>query len=404
MTPSSPGSTAEAPVLTGRAPRRVPTRCGRRALLVVVMTVLTGLVLTPWASAHEGSDPEIAAVLDRVTPEMPGVSLTVESTRLGLQFVLENPTPTEVTVLSSVGDPLFRIGPDGVLGNFRSPEWYTSKVPGGAVSIPEKAVEKGSPVWARVSEEPAWGWFDHRLHAATLSPEQKANTAPLEPFGTWTVPVTYGAALGSAEGHFEFRPTLGQFVPTLSEPNLAPGITLTALQGNPTPGIAIDNAGQGEVVVLGDADEPYLRITPYGTEANRLSPTWVSAQDPSAAAEAATDPAAAPQWVPVGSTPQYSFTVARAGPDQDLATLYAADGPTVVREWTVALVVDGRRIDVGGRTTLTPAGYSGGGGWGFWMTVGIVLVAAAVAGWFLRRRRGAAPPPAPRREKIGVRG
>jgi hypothetical protein len=407
MIQRSPGGTSEAPVLTGRAPRRVPAPAPRRswrAVLVVTLTVLAGLTLAPAASAHEASDPELSAVLDTLAPEMPGVSMTVQTTRLGSQFVLENPTPTEVTILSSVGDPLFRVGPEGVLGNFRSPEWYTSKVPGGAVSIPEKAAEKGRPVWVRVSDEPAWGWFDHRLHAANLDPEQKAETAPLEAFGTWSVPLKYGEALGSVDGHFEYRPSLGQFTPTLSETQPAPGVTLTALQGNPTPGVAIDNAGPSEVVVLGAEEEPYLRITPNGTEANQLSPTWVSSQDPSAVAGSAADPAAPPQWVPVGTTGQYSFTLERASPDQELAGLYALSSPTVVREWTVSLLVDGERIDVAGETTMTPAGYQSG--WGFWAVAGLVLAALVVAAavvWFLRRRAAGRPqtPPADTREKVG---
>ena len=408
MIQRSPGGTAVAPVLTGRAPRRVSSaRHSLRLLFVAVLTMLTGLTLAPAASAHEASDPEIAAILDRIAPEMPGVAMTVETTRLGSQFVLENPTPTEVTVLSSVGDPLFRIGPDGVLGNFRSPEWYTSKVPGGAVTIPQRAAEKGAPVWVRVSQEPAWGWFDHRLHAATLAPEQKADTDALEAFGTWSVPVKYGEALGSVDGHFEFRPALGTFVPTLSETEPAAGVTLTALQGNPTPGVAVHNAGPNEVVVLGDAGEPYLRIMPTGTEANELSPTWIASQDPSAVAGSAADPAAPPRWVPVGTNGQYSFTLDRAGPDQDLAGLYTTSSTTVVREWTVSLLVNGERIDVAGETTLTPAGVTDGG-WGFWAIAGLVLlvliVAAAVV-WLLRRRSaGSRPqaPPADMREKVGT--
>ena len=399
MTQRSLGGSTVAPVrivTTGRAPRRAPALRGSwRAVLVAVMTVLVGLTLAPAASAHEGSDPEIAAVLDRATPDMPGVRVTVQTTRLGSQFVVENPTPTEVTILSSVGDPLFRIGPEGVLGNFRSPEWYTSKVPGGAVAIPEKAAEKGTPVWARVSEEPAWGWFDHRLHAATLDPQQKSDHEPLKAFGTWTVPVLYGEALGSVEGHFEYRPPLGSFVPTLSQTQPAAGVTLTALQGNPTPGVAIDNAGPSEVVVLGDAGEPYLRLTANGAEANQLSPTWIASQDPAAVAGTGLDPTAAPQWVPVGSTGQYSFTLDRAGPAQDLAALYEVTSPTVIREWTVSLLVNGERIDVDGETTLTPPGYTGSG-WGMWTITGLVL--AVLAGtaavvWWLRRHR--ATPPAP---------
>lgn len=393
MIHSSPGSATEAPVQTGRASRRVspPNRHRTvRSLFLAALTVLLGLTLTPSAAAHEGADSDIIAVLDRVTPEMPGVSLTVETTRLGSQFVLENPTQTEVTILSSVGDPLFRIGPGGVLGNFRSPEWYTSKVPDGAITIPERAVERGTPVWARVSDEPAWGWFDHRLHSATLSPEQKLAAKPLESFGQWSVPLKFGEALGVAEGHQEYRPGIGTFTPSLSESEPAPGVTLTALQGNPVPAIAINNAGPSEVVVLGEQGEPYLKVTANGAEANQLSKTWIRSQDPSAVAGSGADPAAPPQWVPVGTNGQYAYTFEGAGPEQDLAELYALESETVVRNWTVSLLVDGKPVDIPGETTLTPIGAEGF--WGPWTIAGLVLVLLVVAAavvFFLRRKRAA---------------
>jgi hypothetical protein len=415
MTDRPTRGTAEALVHTGRAPRRFPapvtffrsvtsvTRATRRALVLTAVTAVAGIALAPAASAHEGTDPEIAAVLDSVTPAMPGVDLTVETTGLGSQFVLANPTPTEVTVLSSAGDPLFRIGPDGVLGNLRSPEWYSSKVPSGSVTVPERATVGGTPVWARVADEPAWGWFDHRLHQATLSPEQKAETDPLEPFGSWSVPLSYGDALGSVDGHFEYRPPVGTFTPELSETTPAPGITLAALPGNPTPAVSIDNAGPSEVVVLGDQDEPYLRITPQGSEANQLSPTWLATQD---GAQPPGDAAAPPAWTPVSTNGRYSFPLERAGPDGDLAELYAATGPEVVREWTLSLLVDGDRVDVDGTTTLTPV-EGRGGFWTVWTVGGAIVLGLVVAGaavWFVRRRRSEPPSGgqhAHRREPVG---
>jgi hypothetical protein len=409
---SSPGST-EAPVRTGRAPRRdpeTPPRRSWRALLVVGMAVLAALMLAPASYAHEGTDSEIAAVLDRISPEMPGVSLTVETTPLGPQFVLENPTETEVTILSSVGDPLFKIGPGGVLGNFRSPEWYTAKVPDGAITIPERAVERGTPVWVRVSDDPAWGWFDHRLHTVTLSPEQKPVTPPLEPIGSWTVPFMYGETLGSVDGHFEYRPALGSFVPAVSDTTPAPGVTLAVLPGNPRPGVSVDNSSSSEVVVLGEAGEPYLRITSAGTEANGASPTWIRSQNPAAQGGLAGDPNVPPQWVSVNISKQYSFSLPRADPAQDLAGLYRITEPTVVREWSLTLVVDGRPIVVDGTTTMIPAGYESSP-WPFWLGVagGVLLLAAAAAGivWFLRRRRAAAanrpkPRPTGKKQKVGA--
>lgn len=414
MLSSSPGSAAVAPVPHGRAPRRVsdpsprPRRMWRSAVVGAV-AVLAGLVLAPAALAHEASDTTIAAVIDTITPAPEGLDITIETTRLGSQFVLENSSPTEVTILSSVGDPLFRIGPEGVLGNFRSPEWYTAKVPSGAITIPERAAERATPVWARVNQEPAWGWFDHRIHNAVLPDEQRAVTPPLANLGTWSVPFKYGDQLGSIEGHYEYRPPLGTFMPSLSEETPARDLTLTALQGNPTPGISVNYEGQGEVVVLGTEGEPYLRITPNGTEANALSPTWVASQDPSAVAGRGLDPTAPPEWVPVNAGTQYSFSIDRGNPVQDLAGLYAIQEPTVVSEWTLSLIVDGERIEVQGETEMIPAGYEG---WGWWAIAGFIalgVVVLAVAAWFARRWWRSRPAPAPSRpvgkkQKVGVDG
>jgi hypothetical protein len=368
-----------------------PVRRAWRALLAVAVAAAAGLALAPVAQAHEGTDFEIAAILDRVSPEMPGVTVKVETTPLGPQFVLENPTATEVTVLSSVGDPLFKIGPAGVLGNFRSPEWYTSKVPNGAITIPERAAERGTPVWARVSTDPAWGWFDHRLHTVKLTPEQKAVTPPLAQLGSWTVPMMHGEALGSVDGHYEFRPRLGSFTPELSDETPAPGVTVTALPGDPRPGVAVANTGAAEIVVLGQAGEPYLRLTSAGTEANGASPTWIAAQNPSAQGSSAGDPTVAPQWVSVNLAPQYSFSIPWAEPEQDLAGLYQIEEPTVVREWGLTLVVDGRPVVVNGTTTMYPLGYEPSV-WGSWLAVAGALLAGAGVVFavvvIVRRRRG----------------
>jgi hypothetical protein len=381
-------------VQSGRAPRGTGRQVYRRPVTVtaiVVLSVLGGVTFAQPAYAHGRSEPEIAAVFDRSTPEMPGVTVSVNTTTLGSQLVLENPTPTEVTILSAVGDPLFKIGPGGVLGNFRSPDWYTSKVAGGEVTIPDKAADHGRAVWVRVSRQPDWGWFDHRLHSGEFTPEQKAAVHPLAWVGTWNVPLLFGDRAGAIEGHFEYRPLLGTFTPQLSTSHPAPGVTLTALPGNPTPAIAVDNSSPTDVVVLGDEDEPFLRITPNGTLANQHSPTWMAAQHLTAPAGA--DPPATPQWVPVGATAQYTFTVARAGPDRNLAALYALHSPTDVRDWTISLLIDNRRVDVTGKTIMTPASYHGDGT--RWWTIATIsavtiLVAAGVLLWILRRRRSTA--------------
>ncbi|WP_145984190.1 MULTISPECIES: hypothetical protein [unclassified Pseudonocardia] len=367
-----------------------------------------GIVVAPSASAHGAADPSIAAVLDRVALDMPGVSLTVQTTSLGSQFVLENPTPTEATVMSAAGDPLFRIGPEGVLANFRSPDWYTSKLVGGDVTVPPRAVDRGTPVWVRVSQDPAWGWFDHRLHDAVLTDDQKDSMDTLEPFGAWSVPVGYGDRQGTVDGHFEYRPPLGSFVPSLENLEPAPGVRLAALPGNPVPGVSVENRRDQEVIVLGEVGEPFLRLTGEGVEHNELSPTWLAQQSGQIASGG--DPAAAPQWVGMGSTPQASFTVRGAEPDLAPAELYAMTGPADVKDWSVAMVIDGQRVDVAGVTTFTPVERGGDATW-WWIGGSAVLLLLVGAGlwWWLRRGRSGHdagpddhPAPGSHRREVGA--
>lgn len=423
MNHRSSRSNVEAPVRTGRALRRICSlvtsapsvtagdlRRAGRWVAVTLLVALMGVAVAPSASAHGASDPSVAAVLDRVALDMPGVSLTVETTSLGSQFILENPTPTETTVMSTAGDPLFRVGPEGVLANFRSPDWYTSKLVGGDVTVPPRAVDRGSPVWVRVSEDPSWGWFDHRLHDAVLSEDQKASMDTLEPFGAWSVPISHGDRQGTVDGHFEYRPPLGSFVPSLSSNEPVPGLRLTALPGNPVPGLSVDNRTGQEVVVLGEQDEPFLRITGRGAEHNELSPTWLAQQ--SGQASPGGDAAAPPSWVEMGSSPQVSFTVRQAEPDLPPAELYAMTDSADVKEWTVPLLIDGQRLDVDGVTTFNPADRGSGDSTWWWIGGSVALLVLVGLGlwWWLRRGRpgpdarpGSQPAAGAHRRQVGAR-
>lgn len=373
----------------------------RRPVPVAVAALLAALALAPAAFAQEPApvgDPDLAMVIDRITPDLPGITLTAEQTRVGPRFVLRNPTPAEVTVLSTVGDPLLRVGPDGAFGNLRSPEWFTAKSVGGAV--PETAQDRGRPVWLRVSTDPAWGWFDQRLRAS-----RGTAAKPLDVLARWTVPLTHGGVAGAIEGHVEFRPVRGTFTPRVRDAEPAPGVTVAAATGNPTPEATVDYTGAGEVVVLGAAGEPYLRLTPHGSAANAASPTWIAAQNPAAVT---STPAAQPRWTPTGPTPRVTFPLSSAGPGPDLTPYYAMTEPTVIGTWTLPLVVDGQRVDAIGTTTLTPAGYVEPW-WHRWVlpavaTAGALLLAVIGLALLLRKRtrRKAATGARTERERAAV--
>lgn len=107
----------------------------------------------------------IRPVLDAVQPALPGLTVQIAA-RVTAQLVVANPTPTTLSVLDGDGQPLLRIGPEGVLANRSSPWWYLTNSPNGDAPIPADAQPGAPPRWERVSADPAWGWFEHRLHPA----------------------------------------------------------------------------------------------------------------------------------------------------------------------------------------------------------------------------------------------
>jgi hypothetical protein len=90
---------------------------------------------------------------------------------------------------------------------------------------------------------------------------------------------------------------------TIVDAPAQPGVTVAAVDAGRS--IELRNAGDTDVVVLGYAGEPYLRIGPRGVHQNRRSPaTYLNASltsDTPLPADA--DPHAEPEWVAVSTEP-----------------------------------------------------------------------------------------------------
>lgn len=104
-----------------------------------------------------------------------------------------NDTGEELEVLGTDGEPFLRIGPAGTYANVNHIDWYRSGNPDGQATPPPGADIGSGPRFERVSSEPEWAWFDHRLHPGTVqvSPEAREaqRTARLD---EWTVPARLG--------------------------------------------------------------------------------------------------------------------------------------------------------------------------------------------------------------------
>lgn len=133
------------------------------AALVAAATALVLTGGTPVAAHTGGPEPsDWVAVVDGITPAMPGVTFTLVD--LGEEVELASAT-TEVTVLGYDGEPYLRIGPDGVRENTRSAAAYLNRTRDSRSPVPDSALNPDAPpLWRQVSAEPVWRWHDHRTH------------------------------------------------------------------------------------------------------------------------------------------------------------------------------------------------------------------------------------------------
>jgi hypothetical protein len=318
------------------------------------------------AAAH-GSDPGVRAVLDTVEPRPPGVTVQVAAS-VTAQLVVANTTPTELSVLDDGGQPFLRVGPEGVLANLASPSWYLSNSPNGDAVVPPDAQPGAPPRWARVAAEPAWGWFDHRLHP---TPRQVASgtrrARKTTTLARWTVPFDYGGEPVRATGRVVYEPERGAVTARLRRPAWPfDGVTVQVAPGR-VPVLFLTNDGAEPVLVLGRDGEPFARVGPGGVEVNRRSSSWadnarVQGQDLAVAA-AVIDPGAPPEWSPVTGAPSYSWLEFRGLYEQDRPPrrVLDRDKTAVLRTWTVPLEQGGRRVDVRGETIWRPVSRGDGG-------------------------------------------
>jgi hypothetical protein len=393
---------ASSPVVCSRASNRRGRRAlASTALLVLGVAAASASASTNPAAAHP-ADPGIHTVLDAVEPELPGVTIAV-AVSASPQLVVSNPTPVELVVVAETGEPFLRIGPEGVLANFDSPAWYLSNSPGGAVTVPESARPDAPPRWALVATEPAWGWFDHRLHPQPgRVPPDVLERGERSTLARWEVPFDYGGQPVTARGRIQYRPDRGRVSAHLVGPSDPFPSVSVQLSAGPVPGLVLRNTGADPVTVYGPTGEPFARVGPAGAEVNRRSPAWVDnaraqERDPAATA-AVVDAAAPPEWLVVSSAPTFAWLEFRGAypDDEPPPRARRSTEPTVLREWSVPVEAGGQRVTVSGQTIWSPTTAPGAAtepGW--WESAPVVVVAVFVfvvlggAGVALLRRRTA---------------
>lgn len=336
---------------------------------------MVALALLPLGSAKAHDERNATTVvLDEIVPPLPGVVIQAVSS-VTAQLVVENPTPTPLEVLGVDGSPYLRIGPAGVEANLRSADWYRSNDPVGATPLPAAADGGAPPRWVLVSREPAWGWFDHRLHAA-------ADDRP----GPWAVPMRYGATVVTVRGRRTAIDTAGRFATRVHPP--PDGVGVIVVDGR-VPALILTATGPQVVTVIGEEGEPMARAGPAGAEVNLASPTWslTAAARHGRIPDGIIDAGAPPRWEHFNRAPQLTWLDRRL-----------AGRPMTTHDWAVPILIGARESELTGTTAWLPdirpavavADPAGPPRAGLARLGGLIAALGLVLGLVLRRRRSAA--------------
>ena len=304
-------------------------------------------------AAHPAPD-AVRVMLDGIEPPVAGLRVQVFDDHLAPQLVLENLTGRALEILDEGGRAFVRITTRGVEADVAASAWYQSLSPGGA-PVPAHAQVAGAAAdWRAVRRQPSWGWFDPRLGRERVAPPAEA--AQPVAIGQWRVPARLGEQDLEIRGHFLYqsRPG-GAFLARLtSAAELAPKVRVTLAPGRP-PALLLENTGPEPVQVLGVHDEPFLRVSADGVEANLASPTWQDLGRYRGLAEApATGPG--PRWQRVSLAPRYSWLEPRAAMPSVATTAARPDNTrSKAKGWQVPVLVGRRRLAIQGVVEWVPA-------------------------------------------------
>lgn len=159
------------------------------------------LVHAPPAWSHAGGNPDYRSVIDRVTPNVPGVSFEVLS--YDAYFQLLDQQGHEVVIYGYEDEPYARILKDGTVQvNERSPAKYLNdtRYPVES-SVPPSANAKAPPKWETVDDSGTFIWHDHRMHYGAESvPPQVTDTSKKTEVFDYEIPISVDGRKGAIDG------------------------------------------------------------------------------------------------------------------------------------------------------------------------------------------------------------
>jgi len=168
------------------------------AALAATTALLIGFSAAP-ALAHEGN-PDYRSVIDRVTPNVPGVSFEVLSYDSYMQLLDQH--GHEVVIDGYEGEPYARVLKDGTVQvNERSPAYYLNDTRFPTTQVPAAADPKAPPRWKTVDDSGTFLWHDHRMHyGSTATPPQVTDASRRTKIFDYAIPLRVDGRKGAIDG------------------------------------------------------------------------------------------------------------------------------------------------------------------------------------------------------------
>jgi hypothetical protein len=182
------------------------SRYAARLLVVAGLAGVAALGPAAPAAAHEpgasAADQRVRIVA--ITPHVPG--LTVRFVEAGALLELRNNTGRPIEVLGYHGEPLLRVGPEGVVRNAAAPSWAANELPlapAPKITVPQTTV----PQWQRDRDGTIARWHDLRTDWQDDPPEQvRAAPDRVHRVRDWTVPLRDGTTPIEITGTIDWMP------------------------------------------------------------------------------------------------------------------------------------------------------------------------------------------------------
>lgn len=329
-----------------------PPRGRRYVNLLAVPAILVWAAVAHGHGEGSGEDKgTVHAVLDPLPPELSELRVQLRRT-LAPQLLVANPTGKSLVVEDETGRPFLRIGPEHAEGDLGAAAFHRTNALMAPGAIPAEASE--DPRWAVVEATPNWGWFDLRLRTDSVDvPDQVVDSGKTASIGTWSLPVQFGDTVSMISGHFEYRPDAnGMIQANVADLGALQGKAMVrAMPGSSRPGLFLSYYGDSPLTLMGEQDEPFLRFSQQGVEANRNSPTWATVAPAGAPSYVGNDNGSEVLWARISGGSSYGWIEPRTSYSGRVEN---PSQPGLVKRWQIPIQIGDSRSQIQGKSEWFP--------------------------------------------------